>query len=169
MKNDIAKYFWSLNEKALAETERVLRDPAHPLYSKRAITLMARCDVPKELFGIIPKDRFIDRWAAIRKEWRNSGASPDHLAWWDAIYRNLISAGDVHPDKAGSRHLGHIGLQFKKARMKKNWTQAELARRVGMGQREISAIENGKSNITAATLIKLARALGLKRIELVHE
>lgn len=166
MKKDIAKYFWSLNDQALAETEKALSDPTHPQFAKRAITLLSRCDDPGELFAIFSKDIFIGQWESVRREWKKTGASSDHLAWWDAIHQSIVSPDGNAPRDTGSRHLRHVGSQIRAARRERGWTQAELARRAGLGQKEISEIENGKSNITLLTLIKLARILGVKKVDL---
>jgi transcriptional regulator with XRE-family HTH domain len=45
-------------------------------------------------------------------------------------------------------------------RLAKGWSQAELAKRAGTKQANISHIENGLANPTIAFLQKLARALG---------
>ena len=48
-----------------------------------------------------------------------------------------------------------------RARMKKGWTQAELARRVGMQQPNIARLEGGDyDRVSLPTLKKVARALG---------
>jgi predicted transcriptional regulator len=49
------------------------------------------------------------------------------------------------------------------ARLKKGWTQAELARRVGMQQPNIARLEGGTyDRVSLPTLKKIARALGAK-------
>jgi len=48
-----------------------------------------------------------------------------------------------------------------RARFKKGWTQAELARRVGMQQPNIARLEGGNyDRVSLPTLKKVARALG---------
>jgi transcriptional regulator with XRE-family HTH domain len=49
--------------------------------------------------------------------------------------------------------------QILRLRLKKGWSQAELARRVGTRQANISRLESGTSNPTAAFIHKVARAL----------
>lgn len=47
------------------------------------------------------------------------------------------------------------------ARLKKGWSQAELARRVGMQQPNIARLEGGNyDRVSLPTLKKVARALG---------
>jgi transcriptional regulator with XRE-family HTH domain len=49
------------------------------------------------------------------------------------------------------------------ARLKKGWTQAELARRVGMQQPNIARLEGGNyDRVSLPTLKKIARALGTR-------
>ncbi|HJX11636.1 MAG TPA: helix-turn-helix domain-containing protein [Candidatus Binatia bacterium] len=48
-----------------------------------------------------------------------------------------------------------------RARLKRGWTQAELARRVGMQQPNIARLEGGNyDRVSLPTLKKIARALG---------
>jgi len=48
-----------------------------------------------------------------------------------------------------------------RARLKKGWTQAELARRVGMQQPNIARLEGGNyDRVSLPKLKKVARALG---------
>ena len=49
------------------------------------------------------------------------------------------------------------------ARLRKGWTQAELARRVGMQQPNIARLEGGNyDRVSLPTLKKIAQALGAK-------
>ncbi len=56
-----------------------------------------------------------------------------------------------------------MGAALKKARLAAQMTQIQLARETGIGQSQISTIENGnyKKDITANTLLRLGRALGI--------
>lgn len=51
------------------------------------------------------------------------------------------------------------------ARQKNNWTQAELAKRVGIKQATISNFENNPDNTKLSTFFKLLQSMNLTLIE----
>lgn len=53
-----------------------------------------------------------------------------------------------------------IGEAIKRTRLKKNLTQEDLGKLIGVQKAQISRIENGK-NITFATVIKIFKAMGV--------
>lgn len=55
-----------------------------------------------------------------------------------------------------------LAYQFKELRKNKRMTQAQLAEKTGIEKGQISRIENGKYNLTLATINKIAAALGAK-------
>lgn len=55
----------------------------------------------------------------------------------------------------------HIGNIVKKYRKSHNYTQQSLANLVGIGQRQITMIENGKSFPSFQTIIKISSILDL--------
>jgi DNA-binding XRE family transcriptional regulator len=55
-----------------------------------------------------------------------------------------------------------LAYKFKELRQTQHLTQAELAKRIGIGKGQISKIENGKFNLTLSTINKIAAALGAK-------
>lgn len=55
-----------------------------------------------------------------------------------------------------------LAYQFKELRKKKHLTQADLAEMLGIEKGQISKIENGKFNLTLATINKIAAALGAR-------
>ncbi len=54
-----------------------------------------------------------------------------------------------------------LGENLKKLRIKKDISQIELARILGVDRSFVSNVENGKNNPTLSTLRKIARALGV--------
>ena len=55
-----------------------------------------------------------------------------------------------------------LAHQFKELRKQKHLTQTQLAEKIGVEKGTISKIENGKFNLTLATINKLAAALGAR-------
>ncbi len=54
-----------------------------------------------------------------------------------------------------------IGQQIISLRIKKGWSQADLARAAGKDRQAIEKLENGKVNPTAYSLYEVANALGV--------
>lgn len=55
-----------------------------------------------------------------------------------------------------------LAQQFKELRKSKHLTQTQLAEKIGLEKGAISKIENGKFNLTLATINKIASALGAR-------
>ena len=60
-----------------------------------------------------------------------------------------------------------LGENIKKIRMRKRMSQGDICRALDMDRGYMSAIENGKKNITIQQLEKLAQALGVSADKLV--
>ena len=60
-----------------------------------------------------------------------------------------------------------LGDNFKRIRIKKDITQIEIARRLGVDRSFVSNIENGKNNPTLSTITSLAKALDVPSTELL--
>ena len=68
--------------------------------------------------------------------------------------------------------LDLIGEMIKKARKDRNLTQTELGELIGVQKAQISRLENGTSNVTIGTMIKVFEALKAKvnfRVELMNQ
>lgn len=55
-----------------------------------------------------------------------------------------------------------LAQQFKELRLKNKLTQSQLADRLGVEKGQVSRIENGKFNLTLASINKVAAALGVR-------
>ncbi|OGX40542.1 MAG: hypothetical protein A2984_01045 [Omnitrophica WOR_2 bacterium RIFCSPLOWO2_01_FULL_41_12] len=168
MKQVLAKYFWGFNAKALKETEKILKDPQHPRFIERLVTILSRCDKPKELFSFISKDEFVEVWPKTKNYWRKIALESDFRDWWQTIYERLMQKYKPLKKPKGKPPASFlkIGRMIKQERIKKGLTQSGLALRVGMRQPDISKIEEGKKNITLQTLDSLCKILEIKNIEL---
>ncbi len=58
--------------------------------------------------------------------------------------------------------MGDVGKEVRRLREAKGWGQTKLAAAADMAVSGVSQIENGRRNPNSATLIKLARALGVE-------
>lgn len=166
---NITRYFWDLNEDALNETKRIIKNPRHPRFCIRMVTLLSRCDKPQELFSILPREKFIEVWPKIRTYWLKHTRRSDFRDWWETIYEQMV--GQLHHTQkkvtgeapASFRSIGRV---IKERRIEKGLSQKQLALAVNMKQPDVSKVEEGKKNITLFTLIRLCKALDIKRIEI---
>jgi len=166
---NIEKYFWDLKEKALKETKVILKDPGHPRFNERAVTLLSRCDKPEELFSIIPRGKFVEVWPQIRTYWIKRIRRSDFRDWWETIYEQILEKHQQRPGKAKGgtpAAFRTIGMEIRDARIQKGLSQKQLALRIGMKQPDISRIEEGKKNITLFTLTRLCKVLGIGKIDI---
>lgn len=60
------------------------------------------------------------------------------------------------------RELLDIAFQISETRKRKNITQVQLAKKVGVPQSQIARIESGNHNVTFITLNRVASALNLR-------
>jgi len=166
MKPNIAKYFWNFNKIALRDTEKILKNPYHPKFNERLITILSRCDKPKEVFSLISKKNFIEAWPGVRKYWKKISADSEFRGWWETIYEGLSRA---HTDKKAPRGspsvlFSIVGATIKQVRIRKKLSQSQLAFMIGAKQPDISKIEEGRKNITLDTLFRLCKALDIKEL-----
>jgi len=165
----IEKYFWDLNEKALKETKRILRNPGHPKFLARMTALLSRCGHPKEIFTIFPKKLFIKFWPSVRSYWLRLEKKSEFRDWWQTVYEQILRKGqnkETKPKGGPSAMFLEIGRMLRNERIKNNLSQKELAIKTGMKQPDISLIEEGKKNITLGTLARIARSMGIERINI---
>ena len=57
--------------------------------------------------------------------------------------------------------MSSFGTRIKRLRQEKDWTQVELAQKVGVHQKQISAYERGVNVPSTDALIKLAEVFGV--------
>ncbi|MFC1708813.1 helix-turn-helix domain-containing protein [Candidatus Omnitrophota bacterium] len=166
---NISKYFWDLNQAALKETKKILRDKNHAKFIQRMVALLSRCDKPKELFSIIPKKDFMSFWPKIRSYWMRRERESVFRDWWQAVYEQLLTAGQIRQKKPKEEPVAffrELGSTLKEARIEKGLTQKQLASIIGMKQPDISKIEEGRKNITLYSLMRLCKILSIKQIDI---
>lgn len=165
----IAKYFWDLNVKALKEVKGILQKPNHPKFNQRMVTFLSRCDQPKEVFAIIPRNKFVKAWPAIKSYWAKVSQRSDFRDWWQTIYEQLLEECGIKqklPKGEAFDLFKKIGLMIREARINRGLSQKELSLLARIKQPEISKIEEGKKNITISTLARFCRVLDIHQINL---
>ncbi|HPN72871.1 MAG TPA: helix-turn-helix transcriptional regulator [Candidatus Omnitrophota bacterium] len=165
---DYSKYFWDLNDKALGETRRILKDTGHEKFTARMVKLLSRCQSPEEVFSVISKEDFAVLWPKLRAYWVKKEKLSDFRDWWETIYEELLRKQRKikKPEGGSSGFLKGIGMRIKEARIDREMSQKDLALSAGMRQPDISKIEEGKKNITLETLSRICRCLGIKEISM---
>lgn len=165
---NIKKYFWNLNLKAIRETEKIFKDPKHPKFIERMVTLLSRCDNPKEIFLLTGEKQFVDNWPRIRKYWIMKGEAQDFRSWWETVYEQLLDQKEIkkQPEGAPSEMFIRIGRIIRENRINKGLNQTDLAHRARIKQPDISKIESGKINLTLETLLRICKILDIKGLPL---
>ena len=79
--------------------------------------------------------------------------------------RELFKVGSA--DNSLADYLGRLGSRIQEIRQRKNLTQTDLSKLCGLDRAYLSAVENGKQNITIGALLKIAEALGVSRRDLL--
>ena len=66
--------------------------------------------------------------------------------------------------------MSPIVLRVREARLRKGWTQAELARRANVRRATINSLESGhRQRVNLGVLEKVAKALGVPTLRLLQE
>jgi DNA-binding XRE family transcriptional regulator len=159
------KYFWDLNKTALRETRQALQDPSHPRFMERMVTLLSRCDKPRELFSICPRNRFIETWPGIRSYWIKRARQSVHRDWWETIYEQVVETAAPRPPAAPSDLFRKVGTAMRKRRIDLGLSQKQVASQTRLSQPTISQIEDGRKNITLFTLLRLCKVLRMTSLD----
>ncbi|WP_395075874.1 helix-turn-helix domain-containing protein [Flavobacterium sp.] len=75
-----------------------------------------------------------------------------------------MNIDEKHSD---SEYLISLGKKVKEIRLSKKISQTEIAYRCGFDKSNYNTIESGKRNPTITSLLKIAKALDVKVVELL--
>lgn len=67
----------------------------------------------------------------------------------------------VAVSRASRDALAILGSQVKQARLERSWTQSDLAARLGVDARTLSAVEDGSPNVAIGTAFNAAFTVGV--------
>ncbi len=68
---------------------------------------------------------------------------------------------EIAPTRAAADALSVLGALIRLARHDKNWSAADLAARIGVGPRTITALERGTPSVAAGTVFSAASVVGV--------
>ena len=149
------------------EIRRVLKDPKHPGFIHYASLLLARSNVPKEVFGYLEKQDFCVAWQKIKRRMRKDRLNRDRIQFWQEIYRHLkedlkrrgirLRQPSLAADSGSLR--SRVGKRIREIRRSKKMSQAAMARGTGLTQQFVSKIEQGTENISLDTLERFQKFL----------
>lgn len=166
---NIKKYFWGLNPKAVAETEKIIKNSSHPRYPEKMFIVLSRCDKPKELFSFINKKRFVEDWPKIRRFWIKKKQAEDFRAWWETVYEELIEREGIRKSPRGRSPeiFKNVGEIIRNKRIENGLSQKDMASKTWLRQPDISKIEQGRVNVTLETLVRICKVLDIRNIPLI--
>jgi len=164
---NISKFYWELNDAALKDVRNILRSPGNRKFIPRLVTLLSRCDKPKEVFKYVLKDDFVENWPKIRAYWVKTAPVSDFRDWWETIYEEISSKNIPRLSTvAFPQEFARLGRMIQEARVKSRLSQSDFAFRAGLKQPDVSKIEKGKKNMTLKTLLTINKVLKIKGLGL---
>lgn len=151
------------------EIRRILKNPEHPSFIHYASLLLARTNIPKEVFNeyLEIKD-FCVQWQKIKHRMRKDRLNLGRIQFWEAIYRHLkqdlksrgIALRQIpSPPPRQDSLRAKAGKRIREIRISRKITQAGLARGTGLTQQFISKIEKGIENVSLDTLERIQKFL----------
>jgi len=160
---------WLWDRKITEKRARnILASPENKQFISLASILLARNNSPKEVLGrYLSPENFCRYWTRIKKRMRTDSWNNPRIEFWQAIYESirekLKRKGVMVKFPAGPRRADKfyhtVSSQIKTLRKKREMTQKELARKMGISQQIISRIESGQHNISLGILKKIVDKL----------
>ncbi len=150
------------------EIRQVLKNPEHPSFLHYAARLLARTNVPKEVFGdYLGKEDFCVHWQKIKRRMAKDKSNQGRIQFWQEIYRHvkedLKEKGLVLRRPARSAAAGSLrskfGQRVREIRRAKKMTQGDVAQGAGLTQQFVSKIEQGTENISLDTVERIQKFL----------
>ena len=150
------------------EIRRILKNPKDSNFLHYAALLLARSNVPKEVFGgYLNKEHFCREWQNIKRRMRKDKWDLGRIQFWEEIYRHvkedlkakgLVLRRPVSQPAENSLRV-RMGRRIKGARRLKKMTQADLAQGSHLTQQFVSRIEQGVENVSLDTLERIQNFL----------
>jgi len=143
------------------EARGILKDEWHPEFYIFAERLFSRISSPQDAFSFIDKDVFCRQWPKIKIRMQKDKWLAGKIVFWDRAYNRIqkeFASGAI--EVAFDRHA--IARQLRELRNKKGYTQADLAKKLGVIQQYVSKVESGHENFSVDTLREVFSVLDKK-------
>jgi len=149
---------------SLSETrvKKILKNERNPRFYIYAEKLFSRISNPETAFSYVPKEVFCRHWPIIKQRIDKDTWNKGKADFWQKIYDQIVAQLDIH-GSALSERLS-IAQQIKENRLHLGYTQAEMAKKMGVIQQFISKLETGRENLTIDTLKRIADVFEKKLI-----
>ncbi|MDO8580626.1 MAG: helix-turn-helix transcriptional regulator [Candidatus Omnitrophota bacterium] len=170
-------WLWDTNI-SVEEIQAILQDPQQERFVNMAALLLSRKNTPKEVFDqYLDRKVFVQHWNRIKRQMRKDSWNDPRIVFWQAVYEKLvaefkakgIAIRPIKQRKTADALSGYIAEMIKTSRKSSDFTQGELAKKIGISQQIISRIEKGQNDMRLLTLEKIAEHLSAHlTIELRH-
>ena len=138
-----------------ARVKKILHNEKDPRFFIYAEKLFSRVTEPKEAFHYVSKESFQRKWPVIRKRIEKDTWAKAKSNFWQGVYEQSESLHNIPQQRLT------IAQRIKELRIKKGYTQVEMAKRLGVIQQYVSRLESGHENLTLDTLQKIAQVFSM--------
>lgn len=145
------------------EASGILKNEWDPEFYIFAERLFGRLTDPVVVFSFIDKEIFCRVWPKIKGRLKRNKWLTNKTVFWDKIYGRIqkelrSSAIEVSSDRKA------IAFQLRDLRIKRGFTQKDLAKKLGVIQQYISKIESGRENFSIDTLKEIVSIFNKKMV-----
>lgn len=132
------------------QVKRILKNPSNPRFYIYAEKLLSRTSDPDIALEIIGPKIFRREWPILKKRIQKDVWARHRVAFWQSMYTKMLKNSSQHQE---------IARQIRGMRLKRGYTQRDMAKKLGVIQQYVSKLETGRENITIDTLERIADVL----------
>lgn len=163
-------WLWDKNITVL-KAKHILSNPGHPDFIRLAGLLLARNNIPQEVFRDYLKPEYLFHyWRQIRRQMKKDSWNNPRIEFWQAVFEKVGQKYrgkgkkilPIKKAKPVNEFCIMIGQKIRELRKQKKITQKGLAGKLNISQQMISRIESGRENVSLLTLKKITDSLGAK-------
>lgn len=149
------------------DAKEILSDEHNQRFERYMVKLLSRVSDPQYVLTLINEEMFCKKWPLVKKAMKKDRWLKSKVFFWQTIYERIhdrLKKQGVKIRKSErvktSPVRARLAEQIKKLRVTLGYTQADVAKRLGVIQQYVSRIESGKENVTVDTLNRIAQVFG---------